>query len=181
MINATIKIIKGKEKTNITASISHTEDGGFKNYNFTGKLVSLEGYVTKDGRTENAAGEKYDDALVSIDCPTTALIFNEDQGNAIYDRCAEIFEERAAIGDSNPAVDLVLTVKTVRPKETNILLVNVKQAYVDADTQIVDNSATVDDVLTKLKANSASNQNNQVSAARAGLSRLVKKVAKTYL
>lgn len=178
MIQATIKMIKSKEKSNISASISTNQDGSFKSWNFTGKLTSLEGYVTKDG-------VNFDSELVAIDCATTALIFNEQQGEAIYQRAAEIFEQREAEGDPNPAVDLVLTVKTVRPKETNILLVNVKQAFLDADTQIVDNSETVENVIAKLKANSAAKAKPQVSAARAGLGnalqRSMQRIAKTYL
>lgn len=178
MINATIKLIKSKEKSNISASISDNQDGTFKSWNFTGKLVSLEGYVTKDGKN-------FDNELVAIDCPTTALIFNEQQGQAIYERAGEIFAQRELEGDPNPAIDLVLTVKTVRPKPTNILLVNVKQAYVDADTQIVDDSETVEDVIAQLKANSTSKPKPQVNAARASLTnalgRAARKVAKTYL
>lgn len=177
MITATLKITKGKEQNNISASISHkdADKTQFKSWNFTGNLVSLKGYTTKDG-------VNYDEELVSIDCPTTAIIYNKEQGDAIFERCAEIFTERASVGDINPAVDLVLELKTVRPKETNILLLNITKAYVDADTQIIDTSETVEATIAKLKANSAKKQSErkQNLAARAGL-KLVQQFTKTYL
>lgn len=178
LIQATIKVIKAADKSNITASISRNDDGSFRSYNFSGKLTSLDGFVTKDGKS-------YDKELVQIDCVTTALVFSENQGSAIYERCAEIFAQREANNDPNPAVDILLTLKTVRPKATNILLVNIKEAFVDADTQVVDNSETVEDAIAMLQANAAKNKANapkqQVSAARAGLSGLAKRIVKTYL
>lgn len=176
MVFAKIQIIKAKAKNNITASITKHSDGSFKSFNFSGNLVELEGYVTKDGKN-------YDKQLVEIDCVTTAIQYNQEIGEAIYERCGEIFAERELNNDPNPAVDLVLEVKTVRPKETNILLVNIKSMYVDDKTQPVDTSDRVDDVIAKLKANSAASAKarSQVSSARAGLSNLVKRAVKTYL
>ena len=177
-IQATLTLIKAKEKANITASVSQNQDGTFRSWNFTGKLSHLEGYITKDG-------VNLDQELVQVDAPTTVLIFNEAQGEAIYQRCQEIFDAREEQGDPNPAVNLDVVAKTVRVKETNILIVNVKQAYVDADTQIIDNSDNVLANLAKLRANSANKPKPQASAARAGLTsalgRAAKRIAKTYL
>jgi len=177
MVFAKVKLVKAKNKNNITASISKKEDSSFKSWNFTGSLIELEGFVTKDG-------VNYDKELVEIDCPTTIILYKENIGNEVYQRCAEIFEERAAIDDINPAVDLIVEVKTVRPKETNILLVNIKSIYVDNDTQIIDTSERIDSVITKLKANSEQKaivRKSQTSAARAGLTGLASKIIKTYL
>jgi hypothetical protein len=170
MLTATIKLIKNKAKTNVSGSTSYNEDGTFRSFNFTGKLVALEGFTTKDG-------VNYDKELVQIDCPTTILVSSETMGQAIYDRCGEIFAKRASEGDLNPAVDLVVDARTLRPRETNILITNIKHSRVEADTQLVDNSTDVEDVLAKLKANSAAranNSNNTVQAARAGASNLAK-------
>lgn len=167
MVQATIKLIKNKAKSNISGSVSNNQDGSFRSYNITGKLVDLQGFVTKDG-------VNYDAELVEIDCPTTVLFFNQNQGAAVLARCEEIFEERAMEGDLNPAVDLIVEARTVRPRETNILITNVKHARIEKDTQLVDNSATVEDTLAKLRANSAKAQ-TQVQAARQGLSALAGK------
>lgn len=187
MINCTLTVIKSAQKENITASVSQNENGTFRSWNFTGKLSHVEGYTTKDG-------VNLDKEIVEVDAPTTILIFSESQGEAIYQRCAEIFQARQKQDDPNPAVNIDVVAKTIRVKETNILIVNVKQAYVDPETQIIDNSDSVLENLAKLKANSAANAaanaaNNapkpQVSAARAGLSRAlgkgIKRIAKTYL
>lgn len=177
MINATLTLIKNKEKSNITASVSQNQDGSFRSWNFTGKLSHLEGYTTKDG-------VNLDQEIIQVDAPTSVLIFNEEQGEAIYNRCAEIFEERSQQGDPNPVVNLDVIAQTVRVKETNILVVNVKQAYVDAEAQIIDNSDNVLANLAKLKANSAAKTKPQVSVARASLTSALgksMKLIKTYL
>jgi hypothetical protein len=178
MVFARVKVIKSKEKENITASVSKDPDGSFKSWNFTGSLVELDGFVTKDGIN-------FDQELVEIDCPTTILISKKEQGESVYERCAEIFEQRARNNDPNPAIDLVIEAKTVRPKETNILIVNITSIFVDSDTQIVDSSEIVENAIAKLKANSASKPKPQVSAARNSLTNMlgrgVTRIVKTYL
>jgi len=158
-ITGTLKLTKAQAKSNITGTISHNDDGSFRSYNITGNLVELEGFVTRDG-------QDLSQELVSIDCPTTMLLFNDAMGDALVSKCAEIFEQRAAKGDLNPAVDVLFECKSVRPRETNILIVNVKSVHVDADTQVVDNSATVLDNIAKLKANAAKKPSAQTSIAR---------------
>lgn len=178
-IQCVLKLIKAKEKNNISYSISRNEDKSFRSLNISGKLMHLNGYVTKDGIN-------YDKELVEIGCCTTAIFHNAEQAEALIERAAEIFEERELEGDPNPAIDLILTVKTVRPKETNILLTNIHQAYLDSNTQIVDDSTTVNSVIAKLRANTEKERARpQVNAARAGLGnalqRSIKKITKTYL
>ena len=132
-IKATIKITKAKEKENISATISKDKDTGeFRSWNFTGNLVSLEGYIPRNA----TAGVDYNKELLALDCPSTAIIYDRQLGEDLYNKCQEIFDRRAANNDINPAIDLVLRVNTVRPKHTeeygpNILLVNVKSAMID--------------------------------------------------
>lgn len=170
-IKATLKVTKAQTKSNITGTISYNEDGSFRSYNITGNLVELKNYVTRDG-------VDLSNELVQIDCPTTALLFNQTQGEAVVEKCAEIFANRAAKGDLNPAIDLIIEAKSVRPRETNILIVNIKSIFVDADTQIVDRSDNVLDTIAKLKANSAKS-NAQTSIARQSANFLNKAVTKT--
>lgn len=170
-----LKINKKKEKTNISASISRNPDSSFRSYNFTGTMINLEGFVSSDGIN-------YDKELVGLQVGTTAIITNEALGEAIYEKCAAIFAQRAAAGDLNPSIDLHLTANTVQPKETNILVSNVLTAHVESATSLRDSSVRVNDAIASLKKVSASN--TQVQAARLGLGSMLnsaKQAIKTYL
>lgn len=174
-MEVTLKINKKKEKTNISASISRNEDGSFRSWNFTGSMIALEGFVSSDGIN-------YDKELVGLQVGTTAIIKNEALGEAIYERCAEIFSLRKANGDLNPSIDLHLTANTVQPKETNILVSNVTTAHVEAATSLRDSSLRVNDALASLRK--LSSNNSQVAAARLGAQSMlnsIKKTVKSYL
>lgn len=171
MIKATLKLTKAQDKSNITGTTSFNDDRSFRSINLTGNLVELEGYVTRDG-------QDLSEELVGIDCPTTALIFNEAQGQAVVEKCAEIFADRAAKGDLNPAVDLIIEAKSLKVKPTNMLIVNIKHMRVDADTQLLDRSDNVLETIAQLKANSAK-ANAQTSIARQSANLLNRAVAKT--
>lgn len=171
IISGIVKLTKAQTKSNITGTISHNNDGSFRSYNLTGNLISLNNYVTRDG-------VDLSNELINIDCPTTLLIFNEQQGSALVEKCAEIFEERKTKGDLNPAVDIHFECKSVRPRETNILIVNIKHMRVDADTQIVDRSENVLETIAQLKANSAK-VNAQTSIARQSANLLNKAINST--
>jgi len=158
IISGIVKLTKAQTKNNITGTISENEDGTFRSYNLTGNLIELNNFVTRDG-------VDLSDQLVNIECPTTLLIFNKSQGEAVVSKCAEIFEKRMSQNDLNPAVDIHFECKTVRPRETNILVVNIKAMRVDADTQIADHSESVLETIEKLKANSvkANQQTDEVT------------------
>lgn len=165
-----LKINKKREKNNITCSISRDASGKFTSYNFTGTMIDLEGFVSSDGIN-------YDKELVGLQVGTTAIVKNEALGEAIYERCAAIFAQRAATGDLNPSIDLHLTANTVQPKETNILVSNVTAAHVEAATSLRDSSVRVNDALASLRK--LSSNNSQVAAARLGAESMLKSLKNT--
>lgn len=174
-MKVTLKINKAKAKSNITASISRNQDQSFRSWNFTGTMIELEGFVSSDGIN-------YDKELVGLQVGTTVIVTNEALGEAIYEKCADIFAKRANVGDLNPSIDLHLECNTVQPKESNILVSNVNTAYVKSNTSLRDNSAKVIDALASLRKASANNA--QVNAARLGMTNVMNKVmssVKTYL
>jgi hypothetical protein len=174
-MKATIKLNKAKIKSNITASISyHPGTETPRSYNFTGSMIELEGFYSSDNIC-------YDAELPTLKVGTTAII-NPEAGQAVYERCATIFAQRAAEGNLNPSVDLHLEFNTLNVKETNILISNVTKVYVESNTSLRDDSSKVNDALASLRK--LSSNNSQVAAARAGMLNLVNKVketAKTYL
>ena len=169
-MKVTLKINKAQTKSNISASISRNEDGSFRSWNFTGSIIALEGFVSSDGIN-------YDKELVGLQVGTTAIVKNEALGEAIYERCAAIFAQRAATGDLNPSIDLHLTANTVQPKETNILVSNVTTAHVEAATSLRDSSVRVNDALASLRK--LSSNNSQVAAARLGAESMLKSLKNT--
>lgn len=183
-ISSTIKLIKNNAKTNVTCSISRDAQGNWKSMNFTGRLISCEGFISSEGIN-------YDKELVGIECPTTVVITNEDQANAVYERLGAIFADRLAAGDKNPAVDLRILSNSIRPTDTNILVTNVEKVFVNSNTSLANTSDRINDSLAALRKFSAakstitSNSTNlQLQAAKQGLNSLVntvKKSVKTYL
>jgi hypothetical protein len=182
-----IKLIKANNKTNITCSISHYPDGEFRSYNFTGKLLSCEGFVSREGTN-------YDNELVAIDCGTTVIISNEAQGQAIYEKAATIFAQRAAEGDLNPALDLMIECNSINPTNTNILVSKVTKVYVESNTTLANSNENIEDALNNLRKFSnarttitttprsaaTAKVNNQLTSARKGLNNILSSV-KSYL
>lgn len=174
-MKAQIKINKAKVKNNISCSVSKYENGTKRSYNFTGSLIALEGFYSSDNIC-------YDTELPTLKVGTTVICNNIEMGEAVYERCATIFAERANIGDLNPSVDLHLEFNTLNVKETNILISNVTRIYVESNTSLRDSSTRVNDALASLRK--ASTNNAQVNAARLGMTNVINKVltsVKTYL
>lgn len=174
-MKAIIKINKSKVKSNISCSVSTYPSGEKKSYNFTGSLIELNGFYSSDNIC-------YDNELPTLKVGTTVICNNIEMGEAVYERCAAIFAQRAASGDLNPSVDLHLEFNTLNVKETNILISNVTKVYVENNTSLRDSSDKVNDALASLRK--LSSNNSQVAAARAGMLNLVNKIqetAKTYL
>jgi hypothetical protein len=174
-MKAQIKINKAKVKNNISCSVSKYENGAKKSYNFTGSLIALEGFYSSDNIC-------YDTELPTLKVGTTVICNNIDMGEAVYERCATIFAERANIGDLNPSVDLHLEFNTLNVKETNILISNVTKIYVESNTSLRDSSTRVNDALASLRK--ISSNNSQLTAARlsaASMLNSIKKTAKSYL
>lgn len=167
-----IQLTKSKEKNNITGSVSTVPGTGqFRSVNLTGKLVEISGYATEEICNE----------LRQIDCPTTALINNQTLGDKLVAQCQEIFDERAREGNLNPAVDLVVEAKTVKVRESNIILAYIQTARIDEETQIVDNEETIWQNIAKLKENSKSRvpAQNSIAKQSAGILNKVTNFIKT--
>jgi hypothetical protein len=187
-ISSTIKLIKNNAKTNVTCSISRDEQGRFISMNFTGRLISCEGFISSEGIN-------YDKELVGIDCPTTVVITNEAQANAVYERLGSIFADRLQAGDKNPAVDLRILSNGLRVTDTNILVTNVEKVFVNSNTSLANTSDRINDSLEALRKFSAAKStitsnslNSQLQAARGGLNATLtdlvntaKRSVKTYL
>jgi hypothetical protein len=178
-----IKLIKSNAKTNITCSTSHYPDGEFRSFNFTGKLISCEGFVSREGIN-------YDNELVEIDCGTTVIINNQAQGEAIYEKAGAIFAQRAAKGDKNPALDLLIECNSINPTNTNILVSKVNKVYVESNTTLASSKENIEGTLNNLRRFSNARTtisttpqrtvNNQLSSARKGLNNILSSV-KSYL
>lgn len=187
-MKATVKIIKSNKKSNITCSVSKYEDGTFRSFNLTGSLTGLEGFVSREG-------VNYSEELVGLNVGTTLIIANEAAGQAIYERCGEIFAARAEAGDKNPAVELLVECNTVNPTSTNILISNITRAFVNKEATVSPSSESILDSLAALKEFSAAKttimtnsvNNNlpavkaQISSARSGLNSLISNAKKSII
>jgi hypothetical protein len=182
-----IKLIKSNVKSNITCSTSHYPDGKFRSFNFTGKLISCQGFVSREGIN-------YDNELVNIDCGTTVIINNQAQGQAIYEKAGSIFAQRAATGDKNPALDLLIECNSINPTNTNILVSKVTTVYVESNTTLASSKENIEDALSNLRKFSGARTtittsttstprpsvNSQLTSARKGLNNILSSV-KSYL
>lgn len=142
MLTAKILITKGRDKDTIYRSTStDRKSGAFSHYNFAGKLTELENYNTGDGKNVT-------DQLVAADVSTTIMVHNQALGDAIFEKACEIFEDREAEGDGNPAIELIVEAKTLRVPG-NIIIKRVSKAYINSDAELPE---FADNILANLKA-----------------------------
>ena len=171
MINATIKINKAQAKDNITYSISRHRDANnsFKSVNFTGSLVACKGYYTSDK-------VNLDREVVEANVGTTLLIEDNELGAKIAKTAKHIYAQRKAAGDRNPTIEVSFTCVSLTPTETNILAKGISNVEINANAQLVDDSAKALANLEKAKSNRVRNATSAAKSALGGLASFIKEV-----
>lgn len=165
-----LKVTKKMSKSNITYSVSTSSNNDYRSHNFTGTLINLKNYHTRDGKRHSSDGQLYDELLCTIDCATTLIINDKQVGDYVVKECERIFNDRITEGNNYPTILFNFTCQQLNVKPTNIIISNVTALDIDSDTVLGDDANTVDNALDQLLSNKTkSGSSATVDAALSGM------------